>query len=492
MAQAANVTNTPPNNANTGAGALFNMLAGRPQPQDGKSVADQFKDLLAQMAGRRDQANANPVNQSSAADVLSGQPPAVTDAAAPSGLVPLQNQIQEWLQGDTVQDADLTAAQIAQIAELLQQYPALQPILTEQVDAQQLQGISDALAKGEKQPDFSGLNLSDEQQSQLLDLAQKPDASKAMQNLAAQVAAKPELAASLPQALQDFMAQMQKNAETKDKFAPIVEQVPAKDDAPVNAVEAKPLPAAPITRERYEAAKQGAAEAHTDEKLWEKNNSLAMPTTEGMKKPVLSAVPHDGVMAPSMFAAKPENLSTQFLNADQTNAILQVGRNGLTAGDVQGAFPAAQSGNAATLANPAAMQLAIQLQRNAAANNNSFVMQLHPADLGQIQVSLRFNGNKVQAKILAEKQETLDFLQQDQGTLTKALQSAGLQADAGSLEFSLGGSAEQFAQQSKKNMPAENAFGTMIANPISEDNRITSSGGSQWTTLGTGRVDVRL
>ena len=81
-------------------------------------------------------------------------------------------------------------------------------------------------------------------------------------------------------------------------------------------------------------------------------------------------------------------------------------------------------------------------------------IQLHPADLGTINIRLDFGANgTVSGTVVASNSDTLSMLQKDQRSLERALQDAGLQADPGSLQFSLGG------QSNNQSNQANNQFG---------------------------------
>nr|WP_319483286.1 flagellar hook-length control protein FliK [uncultured Cohaesibacter sp.] len=56
-------------------------------------------------------------------------------------------------------------------------------------------------------------------------------------------------------------------------------------------------------------------------------------------------------------------------------------------------------------------------------------IQLHPADLGKVRLSVRLNDNNVEVRIEASKAETAKMLQSNQGELNRLLQRAGYQAD---------------------------------------------------------------
>ena len=107
-------------------------------------------------------------------------------------------------------------------------------------------------------------------------------------------------------------------------------------------------------------------------------------------------------------------------------------------------------------------QVILQLNRGAKAGISEMTLQLHPADLGRINVSLSFGQDGgVQGMVVVENQATLDALLKDVRSLERALQDAGLRADPGSLQFSLGGQQNNNSGQtandtSGRAMPNEN------------------------------------
>jgi flagellar hook-length control protein FliK len=85
-------------------------------------------------------------------------------------------------------------------------------------------------------------------------------------------------------------------------------------------------------------------------------------------------------------------------------------------------------------------QVILQLSRNVKSGNDQMTIQLHPAELGRINIKLDFLGdNKVQGTIVASNPATLHLLLKDVRGIERALQEAGLRADPGSLQFNLGG-----------------------------------------------------
>lgn len=98
----------------------------------------------------------------------------------------------------------------------------------------------------------------------------------------------------------------------------------------------------------------------------------------------------------------------------------------------------AQNGGAVGL--PSAIeQVLLQMNRGAKSGNDQMTIQLHPAELGTINVKLDFaSDGSVSGTVTASNADTLAMLQKDSRSLERALQEAGLRADPGSLQFSLG------------------------------------------------------
>jgi flagellar hook-length control protein FliK len=88
-------------------------------------------------------------------------------------------------------------------------------------------------------------------------------------------------------------------------------------------------------------------------------------------------------------------------------------------------------------------QVAVHIQRAAAAGQDRIRIRLHPAELGQIDVKLKLAGDGVvKAIVTVDRPETFELLQRDARGLEKALQDAGLKTDSGSLSFNLRGQAQ--------------------------------------------------
>ncbi|MCX8500585.1 MAG: flagellar hook-length control protein FliK, partial [Alphaproteobacteria bacterium] len=87
---------------------------------------------------------------------------------------------------------------------------------------------------------------------------------------------------------------------------------------------------------------------------------------------------------------------------------------------------------------PMAEQLARPMFQAAVLGQASLTVQIHPATLGSVRISLTVDeGKRVKVSISVTRPETLNLLQNDTQALHQALRDAGLLTDDQSLHFSL-------------------------------------------------------
>ena len=103
---------------------------------------------------------------------------------------------------------------------------------------------------------------------------------------------------------------------------------------------------------------------------------------------------------------------------------------------------------------PPAEQVALQLRHAVAKGVDKINIQLSPASLGTIDVTLEVTaGSRVVVQVIADRADTLELLRADARGLERALQEAGLRTDPGSLNFNLRGDGDG---ASHKNSTAHN------------------------------------
>ncbi len=176
------------------------------------------------------------------------------------------------------------------------------------------------------------------------------------------------------------------------------------------------------------------AEMRTEDVLTKagQGNSAAMaadqsPMVEGF---ALTSYQDKGVLAPasSNIEGPAPDLQSSFEMLEPINQESTRLDSGVTAGPKQAHQPTP----------PPNTQIAFQVAKGAAEGVDRFSIQLHPTELGSVEVQLNFaEDGHVSALIVAERAETLDMLQKDSRALERSLASAGLQLDSGGLSFSL-------------------------------------------------------
>ncbi|MDX2223506.1 MAG: flagellar hook-length control protein FliK [Rhodospirillaceae bacterium] len=142
------------------------------------------------------------------------------------------------------------------------------------------------------------------------------------------------------------------------------------------------------------------------------------------------------------FAAKPAEISAPSTSQGSGQAGSQSAFGAMTG---QGTSSTAATQPGAPQSQPATPQQVIEqikvhITRAAKAGLDRVTIQLRPEDLGRIEIKLEmFQDGKVKAMIAADNPATLELLQKDARGMERALNDAGLRADANDLEFSLRG-----------------------------------------------------
>jgi hypothetical protein len=108
----------------------------------------------------------------------------------------------------------------------------------------------------------------------------------------------------------------------------------------------------------------------------------------------------------------------------------------------------------------AADQVAVEIRKAAGAGKDHVRVRLNPAELGQIDISMKVrHDGTIRAIVTTDRPETFDLLQRDARGLERALQDAGLKTDSGSLSFNLRG-----GEQNGPNNGQRGTGGTAQAN----------------------------
>lgn len=129
-------------------------------------------------------------------------------------------------------------------------------------------------------------------------------------------------------------------------------------------------------------------------------------------------------------------------SSGSSNAVTGIGAGARAGGSYHftAQLAAASAKESARPSAPALEQVTVQLRKMVKEGADEMTIRLRPEELGRIDIKLEFTEDKkVHGTITADKAATLQLLQKDADALQKVLQDAGLQADAGCLDFSLRG-----------------------------------------------------
>lgn len=135
--------------------------------------------------------------------------------------------------------------------------------------------------------------------------------------------------------------------------------------------------------------------------------------------------------------------------------------------------------------------IAVQIQRNAAAKVDTFTLQLDPADLGRMDIELKFNHDgSLKAHLTVERPETLALLQKDASHLERVLQQSGLNTDGQSLSFDL---RQQSGGQEKRDLQTGSGnFGRGSITGAAETNDNATDSNTARGYIGPRGVDIRV
>lgn len=109
-------------------------------------------------------------------------------------------------------------------------------------------------------------------------------------------------------------------------------------------------------------------------------------------------------------------------------------------------------------------QIKVNITKSAVKGVDTIDIQLKPEDLGKVQVKMQISKDgKLQADIIVSRQETMDMLQKEISSLTKAFNDAGFDADGRSFNFSF-----QEDNQAQKQHD-DGSFSNFIGNSLEQE-----------------------
>lgn len=166
-------------------------------------------------------------------------------------------------------------------------------------------------------------------------------------------------------------------------------------------------------------------------------NALANEIKAAVQQPVVQT------LAPASAAvAAPE---ASVIGLDQAGIATPAASRAAMAAELQAADRARPS--------TPAQQVMLQIQQKGNNKATQISVQLSPAELGRVEVRLNIQRDgQAHAVVVADKPETLALLQKDASHLERALQQAGINAEAGNMSFNLRDEreAQEFGKERKR------------------------------------------
>jgi flagellar hook-length control protein FliK len=134
---------------------------------------------------------------------------------------------------------------------------------------------------------------------------------------------------------------------------------------------------------------------------------------------------------------------------------------------------------------PLTSQIATGIVKLGQEGGGEITMRLQPANLGRVDVSMKFDDGRMTAMITADRQDTLDLLRRDAYGLERSLADAGLKMDGGGLEFSLRGDGGQ------RDRDDDTGRGSRTAAQIPAETELAPANPTRRTS-GLSRLDMRI
>jgi flagellar hook-length control protein FliK len=253
---------------------------------------------------------------------------------------------------------------------------------------------------------------------------------------------------------------------------------------PQAKIEAQALPV------QFDAASASPKDKDSDSKS---GNGDKSQTQAGSARIANSAPSQSDAPAPNFPDAQPATPAPAHTNSASANANLSAAAN------TQVAAPTVQPQIAATLHvsqqpqqdAPTADQttfaaLGVAIAAKSKDGEKQFDINMHPADLGKIDVRISVNSDgQAQAHLTAEHPQTLQLLKQDQQTLAQNLRDAGLDVSNSGLSFSLKG-------EQQPSTPTFNARSRALSISAVQTADVSSISSQASLAPGDSRLDIRV
>jgi hypothetical protein len=95
-------------------------------------------------------------------------------------------------------------------------------------------------------------------------------------------------------------------------------------------------------------------------------------------------------------------------------------------------------------------QINFAVQRALQSGQSQFMLQLNPKELGQIEVRMQFEQNRLKLKVIIERADTMEFFKADSSLLEQMFQDAGIESSVEDFEFTHAGADPENEPQSRQ------------------------------------------
>lgn len=218
--------------------------------------------------------------------------------------------------------------------------------------------------------------------------------------------------------------------------------------------------------------------------------TIAQPSAQPVAPQTVApaAQPQTDVALPATEANDKDAAIKAPTTVDASNApAISFGTDPGATAQVKTATAAYETARTAVPIVPASEQVAMEIHRAVKDGVDKLTVDLKPASLGRVTAEIQFqNDHRIHVVLSADRPATLDALRSDSRALERALQDAGLQADAGSLSFRFqnGGGQSGFMPDN-----AQAEFAAPQASPITD---IIANIAPYAATMRPGGVDIRV